>query len=265
MAASGKIDINTASASELEQLPGLNRRKAYEIVRDRERRGPFTRSADVLRVNGIGDRTYESMASMIFVEGESADDAGAADAGAPPVDTVHDEDRAALRAEGEVTKLTAWSTLVGLLALMIIFVVLPFPAYAKSLLAFWVLAVVATVARLSKTDGPDVLAELQSRRGELANTFLITMVIGAILALVVFEQWWHDMDVSYSVTQVWLLTLLVMAIIWLVTWISTYALGNLKAAKKLIAPWTTWFFAWAIGYGGVWLLIGIAIAIEEGE
>jgi competence protein ComEA len=53
----GKININSAALSELEQLPGIGPSKAQAILRDREERGPFTTCADLDRVEGIGPAT----------------------------------------------------------------------------------------------------------------------------------------------------------------------------------------------------------------
>lgn len=48
------IDLNRATAAELEGLPGVGPAIAAEIVADRERNGPFAAVDDLLRVRGIG-------------------------------------------------------------------------------------------------------------------------------------------------------------------------------------------------------------------
>lgn len=58
------IDVNTATTTELEQLPGIGPSKAAEIVRMRERR-PFRRLVDLLRVRGIGRRTLARLAPFV--------------------------------------------------------------------------------------------------------------------------------------------------------------------------------------------------------
>ncbi len=55
------IDINTASASELEALPGIGPSKAGAIVADREANGPFASCDDLARVKGIGSATVANM------------------------------------------------------------------------------------------------------------------------------------------------------------------------------------------------------------
>lgn len=48
------VDVNRASVTELEALPGVGPAIAAEIVAERERRGPYTSVDDLLRVRGIG-------------------------------------------------------------------------------------------------------------------------------------------------------------------------------------------------------------------
>ncbi|QHW30481.1 hypothetical protein GZH47_06210 [Paenibacillus rhizovicinus] len=64
----GKIDINHASAAELDALPGIGAAKAEAIVADRERNGLFQRSDDLLRVKGIGPKLLDKMKSYIVLQ-----------------------------------------------------------------------------------------------------------------------------------------------------------------------------------------------------
>ena len=75
------IDINTASAEELTQLPRVGPATAKKIVAWREENGPFTSTKELLNVDGIGERTYELIEPHVTV-GSSGDSAAA---GAPPV------------------------------------------------------------------------------------------------------------------------------------------------------------------------------------
>ena len=52
----GRIDPNSASASELERLPGIGPALAGRIVEDRGRRGAFSSPEALLRVPGIGPK-----------------------------------------------------------------------------------------------------------------------------------------------------------------------------------------------------------------
>lgn len=52
-----RIDLNTASKSQLERLPGIGEELARRIIERRVRR-PFRRVVELLRIQGIGRRTY---------------------------------------------------------------------------------------------------------------------------------------------------------------------------------------------------------------
>lgn len=62
------ININTASAEELEALPRVGPSTAEKIVAYREGNGPFERIEDIQNVSGIGPATFEGMREMIRVE-----------------------------------------------------------------------------------------------------------------------------------------------------------------------------------------------------
>lgn len=65
-----KIDLNIASAAELEALPRIGPSLARRIVEDRQTHGPF-RSVDELdRVKGIGPRTMELLRPYATVTAE---------------------------------------------------------------------------------------------------------------------------------------------------------------------------------------------------
>ncbi len=63
--ATGKIDINTATAEELQQLPGIGPTRAHDIVSYRETHGPFPSIEALQQVPGIGPATYEKLAPYI--------------------------------------------------------------------------------------------------------------------------------------------------------------------------------------------------------
>jgi competence protein ComEA len=67
-AATGEpIDLNTASAAQLDQLPGVGPVLAQRIVDYRTRRGAF-RSVDELRqVSGIGQAKFADIKSLVHV------------------------------------------------------------------------------------------------------------------------------------------------------------------------------------------------------
>lgn len=63
----GKIDVNRASADELEELPGVGPVTAERIIEYREANGPFADPRDLISVPGIGERTMETLAEHIGV------------------------------------------------------------------------------------------------------------------------------------------------------------------------------------------------------
>ena len=66
-AASGKININTATAEELETLPGIGEKRARAIVEDRQSNGPFRTIEELTRVKGIGDGILAGLIDVITV------------------------------------------------------------------------------------------------------------------------------------------------------------------------------------------------------
>jgi competence protein ComEA len=61
------IDINYASAEELEALPGIGPTLAMRIVEYREQNGPFQAIEDIINVSGIGPATFEKFMNYIYV------------------------------------------------------------------------------------------------------------------------------------------------------------------------------------------------------
>jgi competence protein ComEA len=61
------IDINTASASELESLPGIGEVIAQRIVDFRTQNGPFASVDDLLDVSGIGDAILAEIRDLVTV------------------------------------------------------------------------------------------------------------------------------------------------------------------------------------------------------
>lgn len=65
--APGKININTATAAELDALPGVGEVIAQRIVDYRTANGPFQSVDDLLNVSGIGEVTLEDMRDLVTV------------------------------------------------------------------------------------------------------------------------------------------------------------------------------------------------------
>ena len=62
-----RININTASRAELEQLPGIGSGLAARIVEHRERHGAFRRVEHLIIVRGISERRFETLRALVTV------------------------------------------------------------------------------------------------------------------------------------------------------------------------------------------------------
>jgi competence protein ComEA len=63
----GLVNVNTASAEELETLPGIGEVLAATIIQYREEHGPFTSVDQLLDVSGIGEVTLEEIRELVTV------------------------------------------------------------------------------------------------------------------------------------------------------------------------------------------------------
>lgn len=59
------IDLNSATAEQLESLPGIGPSISTRIVADREANGPFGSPEDLMRVSGIGQKRFDALKDMI--------------------------------------------------------------------------------------------------------------------------------------------------------------------------------------------------------
>lgn len=62
-----KVNINTASASELITLDGVGESTAAKIIAYRQANGSFASIEDIKKVSGIGDKKYEAIKDRITV------------------------------------------------------------------------------------------------------------------------------------------------------------------------------------------------------
>lgn len=63
----GKLDINSASADELCDLPGIGETLASRIIEYREEIGGFTDISQLTEVKGIGDSLLENISEYITI------------------------------------------------------------------------------------------------------------------------------------------------------------------------------------------------------
>jgi len=63
----GKININKATSDQLMQIKGIGESYAKRIIEYREKNGPFKKIEDLMEVQGIGTKIFESIKDKITV------------------------------------------------------------------------------------------------------------------------------------------------------------------------------------------------------
>ena len=61
------ININYANSETLTKLPGIGKKKAERIIKFRKKNGRFKRTRDIMKINGIGEKTFKKFARLITV------------------------------------------------------------------------------------------------------------------------------------------------------------------------------------------------------
>lgn len=67
LAAEGKIDLNAATAKQLEQLPGIGKEVAQRIVTYRKEVGPFKSIDELMKVKGIGQGKLAKVKELLTI------------------------------------------------------------------------------------------------------------------------------------------------------------------------------------------------------
>ena len=63
----GPVDVNRATADQLDELPGVGPATAEAIIAHREEHGPFASVDDLLDVRGIGEAKLEQLRELVTV------------------------------------------------------------------------------------------------------------------------------------------------------------------------------------------------------
>jgi len=61
------ININTAAVNQLVKLPRVGEKVAQRIIDFRKKNGKFKRIQDIMKVKGIGEKTFEKLKNLITV------------------------------------------------------------------------------------------------------------------------------------------------------------------------------------------------------
>ncbi len=65
--APGVVNINTATADQLDTLPGIGAKMAARIVEYRQKNGSFKKVEDLMNVRGIGEKNFLKLKPLITV------------------------------------------------------------------------------------------------------------------------------------------------------------------------------------------------------
>lgn len=65
------VNVNTATAAQLEALPGIGPSMAQRIVAHREKNGPFKKLEDLMIIQGIGEKSFLKLRPMLTIGGQA--------------------------------------------------------------------------------------------------------------------------------------------------------------------------------------------------
>ena len=68
----GKVNLNTATVSQLEDLPGIGPALAARIVEHRQKNGAFKSVEDLMAIKGIGEKNFSKIQGYLSVGAPAA-------------------------------------------------------------------------------------------------------------------------------------------------------------------------------------------------
>ena len=67
------VNLNTASAIDLEGLPGIGAKTAARIVEYRQKNGPFKKVEELMNVRGVGEKNFLKLKPQLTISPAKAD------------------------------------------------------------------------------------------------------------------------------------------------------------------------------------------------
>jgi competence protein ComEA len=72
-AGTGVVNINSASTTDLEALPGIGAKTAARIIEYRQKNGPFKKIEELMNVRGVGEKNFLKLKEQITVAAAKTD------------------------------------------------------------------------------------------------------------------------------------------------------------------------------------------------
>jgi competence protein ComEA len=66
------IDLNTATAAQLEKLPGIGARTAQLIIEHRQKNGGFKKVEELMNIKGIGEKSFLKLKPLVTIATDKA-------------------------------------------------------------------------------------------------------------------------------------------------------------------------------------------------
>lgn len=66
-AGAAQVNVNTATAAQLEALPGIGKATAERIIEYRQKNGSFKKIEDLMNVRGIGEKSFLNLKPLVTV------------------------------------------------------------------------------------------------------------------------------------------------------------------------------------------------------
>jgi len=73
---SSPLNLNTATAAQLETLPGVGKATAERILEYRQKSGGFKKIEDLMLVRGVGEKSFLKLKPLVTVAATTGEQAG---------------------------------------------------------------------------------------------------------------------------------------------------------------------------------------------